>query len=74
MEHPDRNICTERERTESPQLDPDGAVLCEPIPQRRRDITVVSDLPEPLPVSAEEVGLLRAFLSDEIGDILCGDS
>ncbi|MGX5719847.1 hypothetical protein [Shinella zoogloeoides] len=74
MEHPDRNICAERERTESPPLDPNGAVLCEPVARQRGDITVVSDLPEPFPVSDEEIGLLRAFLSDEIGAILRGDS
>ncbi len=70
MEHQNRNICVEKERIESPPLDPDSTVLCEPIARQHKDITVVSDLPELLPVSAEEVGLLRAFLSDEIGAIL----
>ena len=37
---------------------------------RAGDFVVISDLPASLPILAEEIGLLRAFLSAEINAIL----
>lgn len=47
------------------------------VPERPRytpdGYAVQSDLPESLPVTAAEIALLRAFLSDEINAILYGE-
>ena len=40
----------------------------------RRNVRIVSDLPVRLPITAEEIGLLRAFLSEEIFAILRGEN
>ncbi|NGO62460.1 hypothetical protein G6N76_02145 [Rhizobium daejeonense] len=72
MEHDTRTFSAETDRIESLSLD--TAVVC-PVGRRghRDGIAVISDVPESLPVTAEEIGLLRAFLRDEISAILHGD-
>lgn len=72
MEHRTQTTSAETDRIESLPLD--AADVC-PVDRRyqRDGIAIISDVPEPLPVTAEEIGLLRAFLRDEISAILHGD-
>lgn len=71
MENHNRNTHDKTDRIE--RLQPDASACSRADGKTRRGVRIVSDLPDRLPITTEEIGLLRAFLAEEISAILRGE-
>ncbi|MFJ7352770.1 hypothetical protein ACIQWS_01260 [Phyllobacterium sp. NPDC097923] len=70
MEHPSQDFDAEKEPLDSATVESASDAECKKGSASALDAALISDFPLFLPITAEEIGLLRAFLSEEINTLL----